>query len=69
MNEYLKATIMASTFTAVIRLAKISLEMKPGEMSQADFERRIAAEIVAQATKIAKLDDSALEFVRDVLVK
>ena len=69
MNAYLQSTIMASTFTAIMRLAKCSVEVRPDGMSQADFERSVALEVAKQATSLANLDDVSLDIIRNVLVK
>ena len=69
MNTYLQSHIMASTFTAIMRLAKCSSEVRPDGMRQADFERSIAQEVAKQATSLAGLDDMSLDIIRQVLVK
>ena len=69
MDTVLKAHIMASTFTAVMVLAKNAAEVRPTDMSQSDFERSIAAEIAKQANSIINLDDVSLKIIRDTLAK
>lgn len=68
MNPDLKIYIMASTFTAVIRLARASGEVPDG-MTLAEFERAIALEVARQATALAGMDDMSLKLVREVFVR
>ena len=69
LNTGLKSYIVASTSTAVMVLAREHVAVKPTDMSQADFERAIAAEIARQANSIINLDDESLKIFRDMLAK
>ncbi len=69
MEVFLRAYIMSSTFSAIMRLANYGDETRPDKMSQSDFERSIALEVAEQAKNLAEMDDEGLDVLRRVIIK
>ena len=67
MEAFLKATIMSSTFTAIMRLANYGGEIHPDRVSQPDFERQVAREVAEQATRLSQMSDRELETLRGAI--
>ena len=67
MEAFLKATIMSSTFTAIMRLANYGGKVCPDRVSQPDFERQVAREVAEQATRLSQMSDGELETLRSAI--